>query len=1093
MANKITGITIKIGADHMALSTALKDIEKKSRSTFTELREVDKVIKNSGDSAVLWKQKQELLTDALEKSREKLKLLEDSQKNVREQAKKGLINSEQVRVFERELEKAKTAVEKYENQLENANDKVRVLGDESDKTAEKTEELGESAKKASDGGITAMTVALGNLAADGIKKAAGELKEFAEDVVKTGAEFESKMSNVKAISGATGEEFEKLNAKAEEMGATTKFTAADTADAFGYMAMAGWKAEDMISGIGGVLNLAAASGEDLATTSDIVTDAMTAFGLSADKVNHFADVLATASANANTNVGMMGETFKYVAPVAGSLNYSIEDTAEAIGLMANSGIKASQAGTALRSIITRLATNAGATKSEMGALDILINHLGVQFYNADGSARDFGDVLAETREKWKDLDDETQTAFGKKIAGQEAISGWLAVMNAAPADIDKLKNSIENCDGAAQSMADTMLDNLAGDMTILDSAVDGMKISLAKEFTPVLRDLVQYATEKVPDVEKVLEKVFEIAEKLIKESADDLPKLIEKSKELLPVVAGIGGAFAGWKATEKVGKGIETAKKLNDVLKLTSGFAGASALGIAGIATAIVGGIASYTYAAKKAKEAHLEEVYENAKSKSDELTDSLNKSIEALNEQKDTANKSLEADKKQIDKVQNLRDELDKLVDSNGKVRTGYEERVKYITGELQDATGVEISCIDGQIEKYDELKTKIDEVIKKKRAESMQSAYSSFYESALDFNSTAGHKAAELQENISENTQLVSKMQDKVRRQVESQHKSWADFGDFKTNYATKGDSWGQYLSDEEIQTVKGAYDSILNDKIALKQLTTQFSQNTADIEAYEKAVEAMYNGNYETAQDYFARIGDLNSASLRDTSKTIDEQKEAFKKAVDEALKDYQGSLEIGDKKATEQFAKTISRIVEDAKSGGLDAGNMLSAGIVDKLANITGFDTTALIEFCKETGVSMGTVLGEMSLGTAQGYIDKIHEEISRFTESDSPASRMIGNSLQFAYSRLPFFADGGFLSSGQGIVAEAGPELLEVMNGGVKITPLTSTAQNVPVSSAAGTTIINNEIHANVASSYDVWKLAEDLSRAENIINRSLGK
>ena len=1094
---KIKGINIKIGADHMALSTALKDIEGKARTTSTELREIDRTIKTAGDSATVWKQKQDVLTTALEQSRAKLKLLEDAESDVREQAKKGLINSEQVRAFERETEKARSEVKKYESQIESASEKIKELGDESNKTADdvnefadSTKDAGEQAKISASGGITAMTVALGTLIADGIRKAAGELKDFTEEVVKTGAEFESKMSNVKAISGATAEEFEKLNAKAQKMGATTKFTAAETADAFSYMAMAGWKANDMIAGIDGVLSLAAASGEDLATTSDIVTDAMTAFGLSADKANHFADVLAVASSNANTNVGMMGETFKYVAPIAGSLGYTVEDIAENIGLMANSGIKASQAGTALRSIITRLSTDAGASSKSLGALGILTEKLGVEFYNADGSARDFGDVLAETREKWKDLTDEQQTEYGSKIAGQEAISGFLAIMNSAPADIDKLKNSIENCDGAAQNMAGTMIDNLSGDMTIFESAVDGMKISLAKEFTPVLRDLVQYATEKVPDVEKVLEKVFEIAEKLIKESADDLPKLIEKSKELLPVVAGIGGAFAGWKATEKVGKGIETAKKLNDVLKLTSGFAGASALGIAGIASALIGGVGSYVYAVEKAKQAHLDEVYKDAKSESDELTNSIKDNIQALEDSKKAAQESIDTDKLHTDKIKNLRDELSGLVDANGKVKAGYEDRVKFITDELSRATGIEIEYIDGQIKKYDELKSKIDEVIEKKRAESLQNAYSSVYESAMLFNQGAGKNAADLMSNVTENKDIISNLQAKARRKVEDSYKSWADFGAFTSSNLENG--WGQYLSYDDIEKLKAAEDSISQGEQALEELRKQFQQNTSDIEAYENAVQAMYENNYTKAQRYFARIGDLNYAAFKSSEGLIDEQKKNFSDAVNAALKVYEGSLAIGDNNAKKTFADTVKDITKQATDGGLSAGDMLSTGIVSKLSAIDGFDYQALLDFCNSAGVTLGDALGSTTAQTAAAYLAEIQDTIDNFKNSDSAASRMIGNSLQFAYSRLPFFADGGFLSSGQGIVAEAGPELLEVMNGGVKITPLTSSAHNTPVSSA-GTTIINNEIHANIASSYDVWKLAEDLSRAENIIERSLGK
>lgn len=304
------------------------------------------------------------------------------------------------------------------------------------------------------------SVAAGNVISDAFSSIVNKVKDFTLETINVGKQFDSSMSQVSAVSGATGKDLDRLRDKAKEMGASTKFTASEAADAFNYMAMAGWKTEDMLGGIDGVLNLAAASGADLATTSDIVTDALTAMGYSAGEAGRLADVMAAASSNANTNVEMMGETFKYAAPVAGSLGYSMEDTAVAVGLMANAGIKGSQAGTALRSIMTRLSTDAGASSKQLGALGILTERLGVQFYNTDGTTRDFMDVMADLRVKWKELSVEEQANYGKKIAGQEALSGLLAIMNAAPADFDKLTSAVENSNGTAQKMADTMQNNL---------------------------------------------------------------------------------------------------------------------------------------------------------------------------------------------------------------------------------------------------------------------------------------------------------------------------------------------------------------------------------------------------------------------------------------------------------------------------------------------------------------------------------------------------------------------------------------------------------------------------------------------------------
>ena len=305
--------------------------------------------------------------------------------------------------------------------------------------------------------------------------------------VKTATDFEAGMSEVKAISGATGSEFDALRDKAIEMGAKTKFSASDSADAFKYMAMAGWDASQMMDGIAGIMDLAAASGEDLATTSDIVTDALTAFGLQASDSAHFADVLAQASSKSNTNVGLMGETFKYVAPVAGALGYSIEDTAVAIGLMANSGIKGSQAGTALRSTITRLAKPVGEAKDAVEELEISIT-------NADGTMKPLSQTMVELREKFAGLTEEQKAQYAAMLAGQEGMSGLLAIVNASDEDFQKLTDEINNANGAAEDMASVMMDNTAGAVEQLKGALESAGILIGEKLTPYIRQLAEWIT-----------------------------------------------------------------------------------------------------------------------------------------------------------------------------------------------------------------------------------------------------------------------------------------------------------------------------------------------------------------------------------------------------------------------------------------------------------------------------------------------------------------------------------------------------------------------------------------------------------------------
>ena len=285
------------------------------------------------------------------------------------------------------------------------------------------------------------------------------------------------------MSGATGSDFDKLRDKAREMGAKTKFSATEAADAMNYMAMAGWKTEDMLSGIEGIMYLAAASGEDLATTSDIVTDALTAFGLTAEDSGHFADVLAAASSNANTNVSMMGKTFKYCAPVAGALGFSVEDTAEAIGLMGNAGIKASQAGTSMRSIMTNLTGDVKLSGAAIGDVTIATT-------NADGSMRSLSAILADCRVAFGGMTEAEKANNAETLVGKNAMSGFLALMNAAPEDIAKVSGAVNNCKDAAKNMADTMQDNLEGQLTILKSQLQELAISFGDLLMPAVRSIV---------------------------------------------------------------------------------------------------------------------------------------------------------------------------------------------------------------------------------------------------------------------------------------------------------------------------------------------------------------------------------------------------------------------------------------------------------------------------------------------------------------------------------------------------------------------------------------------------------------------------
>ncbi len=465
MANRIKGITVEIGGDTTKLSKALKNVDSSIKSTQTQLRDVNKLLKLDPGNTELLAQKHKLLGDAVGQTKQRLETL----KTAAEQADKALaagdISKEQYDALQREIVETEQELKKLEtaaNQSATAVQKIAAKG-------EKLKTLGNNISNVGQKMLPA------TIAITGLGTAA----------VKTASDFDSEMSKVSAISGATGKDFDALRAKAREMGAKTKFSATEAASAFEYMAMAGWKTEDMLCGIEGIMNLAAASGEDLATTSDIVTDALTAFGLSADDSGHFADILAAASSNANTNVSMMGETFKYCAPIAGALGFSAEDTAEAIGLMGNAGIKSSQAGTALRSIMNNLSKDVKLTGNAFGSMTI-------QTTNQDGSMRSLNDILADCRVAFGQMSESEKAANAQALVGKNAMSGFLALMNAAPSDIEKLNTAITNCDGKAGDMAETMQNNLEGQITILKSQLQELAISFGDILMPAIRQIVSW-------------------------------------------------------------------------------------------------------------------------------------------------------------------------------------------------------------------------------------------------------------------------------------------------------------------------------------------------------------------------------------------------------------------------------------------------------------------------------------------------------------------------------------------------------------------------------------------------------------------------
>lgn len=475
MADRIDGLSIGLSLDTIKVDSGLQSLKSKLSLVNSEMK-TNMSAFDRGEKSL---SKYQTQLGGLNKKLEVQKAVTDAaQKNYEKMVKTHGEGSQ-------EAEKAATH---YNNQAASLNNLERYIGRVTDEMKQFAE-----AQKVADSGFTKfgdkMQAAGSKITAVGGKmKSAGKdmsmyvtapLVGFGAIAAKTGIDFGDSMAKVQATSGASGKEMDALREKAKAMGATTKFSASDSADALNYMALAGWDSKQMIDGLGGVMDLAAASGEDLASVSDIVTDGLSAFGLQAKDSGRMADVLAASSSNANTDVAGLGESFKYVAPVAGALGFTIEDTSKAIGLMANAGIKGSQSGTSLRTMMTNLAKPTAGMKKEM-------DKLGISLTDSDGKMKTFDVIMGDLRKSFGGLDEAQQANSAATIFGKEAMSGALAIVNASESDYDKLGNAINNSGGKAKEMAEIMEGTLGGSIREIKSALEGFAISIFEEMEPAL-------------------------------------------------------------------------------------------------------------------------------------------------------------------------------------------------------------------------------------------------------------------------------------------------------------------------------------------------------------------------------------------------------------------------------------------------------------------------------------------------------------------------------------------------------------------------------------------------------------------------------
>ena len=582
---------------HEALSKVIKKQEEKQEQLKKALDNAKKSQTNVGTGLEELRKKHQEASDAMKKMESSSDTTAEELENQRKKVEE---LSEAINRGESNYELAQRRINQWQTSLNNSESELIRMQRELDQTERYMDEANSSADRCADSIDefgnqireaesetksfgTAVQVALGNLAASAIEKCFSEIADLTKQAIsgiyEVGSSFESQMSTVEALSGAGGSALESLNEKAKDIGATTKFTATQAAEGLEYMALAGWNVNEMLDGIDGVISATAASGLELGQVSDILTDSMTAFGDSAADANRYADVLATTQAKSNTTIAALGEAYANCAATAGAYGYSLESVSAGLGLLANAGIKGAVSGTNLSIIMSRLATNTG------GARDMM-ESLGVEFYNADGSARDFDKVIVELCTAMSGMTTEEKASISTVIAGKNAQKSLNAIINQGAEAYSELYNELTNCDGAAESMAETMNDNLNGKLTIMQSSLEAVGLSIFEYFQEPLKEAVEEGTQGFESLNDAVaggpladslkelgEETGELAKKAIDFAIKAAPKItnglswvIDHGDEIIAILKGIGAGMAAMAVVGGITKAVTLMADMKKVI-----------------------------------------------------------------------------------------------------------------------------------------------------------------------------------------------------------------------------------------------------------------------------------------------------------------------------------------------------------------------------------------------------------------------------------------------------------------------------------------------------------------------------------------------
>lgn len=701
------------------------------------------------------------LLKLLEKESDETRLyIEELNQAIEEKQNSNYANTaEEVAELKLKLAEAEQSIQRLNELQQNLNgtnaeaqQAVRTLANENLNLSSSTNEVSESFDKSLTS-INSWTVALGNLAAMAIRRGATELRKLTSEVYSTGSEFDNTSNSLKAMYGNVSDsEFNSLEDKFRSLGLISEHSATEINNASQALALAGYNVEQTSNAIKPIIQLAEGMGEEFSTMSDIVVDGLAEFDMKSSQATHFSDVLAKAALSTNTNVTDLGEAMQYAGSVAGSFRYSIEDVAQALGTMATQGVKGSQAGTALRTMLTRISANVSK------ANDVL-EKLGVHFFDSKGRANDLSETLSKLRDVMKGMSTQEQAQLAYTVTGTRGLTALTAIVNTSAEDWENLGNKIANASGTVEQVANERLDNLYGDAQKLNNTFEDLSITLYQSVSPSLRESAQTLTSFLQTKEanlfvkrfgKQIGSIFDGLTKTLKALAPHLNEVSAGFTAIGRTMISMVVANKAKSSFDKITSGALALKAVFDelnsgTLTLTTAFGGAG-IAISGLIVLYSALKGAVEIAKAKWEDEHpqimaLRDAY-------DELNESIGSTKESLLESAQSSYESLTSS-------QLLIDELDSLVDTNGKVKDGMEDRVKYILSELSNAYGIEYNLVDGVIDKYDELTSSIhksvEEQTKSKFVGNLNEQLTEVYQQLAEAKSNISVASKEVNEELS------------------------------------------------------------------------------------------------------------------------------------------------------------------------------------------------------------------------------------------------------------------------------------------------------------------------------------------------------